>query len=161
LHFIGTSYAPAGTARPAVKPLAEEYKLGEIVYEQTSRIPYSQTLRCLLDADALFIPGSDNSSYNASKLFPYLLAKRPTLAVFHKDSPITNLIRRVGGATLVSFRNEDTELELANRIAEAWLSENKYERLVATNEGEFDEFTDRGQARRLCQFFDSVLRAQA
>ena len=156
LHFIGTSYAPAGTAAPVVKPLAEDYGVGQLVQEQTDRIPYSQALRCLLDATALLVPGSDDATYNASKLLPYLIARKPLLAIFHRESPVCTLISKIGGATLVSFEDGDTEDELAARIHEIWFRDDAFESIVPTDDAAAEPYTDRGQARQLCRFFDAV-----
>jgi hypothetical protein len=159
IHFIGTSYAPEGKAAPVVLPLAEAAGLDGMVDERTTRIPYSEALRCLKEADALIVPGSDESSYNASRLFPYLLARKPTLVMFHEKSPVSALVERVGGATLVPFGNDDDPGQLADAITREWFANNQYEKAVAIHEQEFAEFTDHGHALQLCQFFDSIVAA--
>ncbi|MFS6828152.1 hypothetical protein [Cyanobium sp. ATX-6F1] len=45
--------------------------------ERTDRLPLSLTLASLRAADALLVIGSDDPAYTASKLIPYLLARRP------------------------------------------------------------------------------------
>ena len=104
IHFVGTSYAAFGKGMKTIEPLALEYGLGDIVVEHTDRIPYSQTLRCLLDADALIVPGSDDPGYTASKIYPYLLARKPMLAVFHYRSVRCGSRRKSRGCDL--RRNE-------------------------------------------------------
>ena len=37
--------------------------------------------------DALFMPGSDDPAYTASKIYPYLLTRKPLLAIFNAESP--------------------------------------------------------------------------
>ncbi len=86
-----------------VEPLAANYGLERIVVEHTDRIPYSETLRCLLDANALFAPGSDDTGYTASKIYPYLLMGKPMLSVFHRMSSVAALIKNVGGSSLVEL----------------------------------------------------------
>ncbi len=83
VHFIGTAYAPQGRGEKTVEPLAVKAGLSDIVSEVTDRIPYFEALQCLLDAEALFVPGSDDPGYTASKIYPYILAQKPLLAVFH------------------------------------------------------------------------------
>jgi len=122
LHFIGTSYAAAGHGQKSIQPIAEEFGLQNVVIEHTDRIPYSQTLRCLLDADALIVPGSDDPGYTASKIYPYLLAGKPLLAVFHENSSVVSLLQKVGGGVCVTFKTGEPAEEIAKRILESrWL----------------------------------------
>lgn len=95
-YFIGTSYAPAGKGKPTIKPLAEEYGISDHVIEITDRIRYYHTLATIAQANALFIPGSDDSRYTASKLYPYLLTGKPLIAVFSPDSPAIGVLKEYG-----------------------------------------------------------------
>jgi hypothetical protein len=156
LHFIGTSYAAAGTADPVVLPIAQEFGLDCIVHEQTDRVAYSEATRCLVDADALLVPGSDEPGYNASKLFPYLLARKPTLVIFHRESPVHRLVSEVAGATLVGFRDEQTYDDVAAEIRKSWLDDNAYHNVVPLNEELILPYTDHGQSRVLCEFFNLI-----
>lgn len=87
LYFIGTSYAPAGHGSPTISPLAEHYGISDNIVEITDRISYYHALATLQQANALFIPGSSDQKYTASKIYPYLLTGRPLLAMFHPKSP--------------------------------------------------------------------------
>lgn len=160
LHFIGTSYAPAGKAVPFVKPIAERFGLGDLVHERTDRIPYSEAFACLNDADALIAVGSNDAAYNPSKLMPYLLARKPLLAVFHERSPAVSLLQQLGGANLVTFDSEQTSLEIAERIRRQWLRSDSHQTTIPLNEAGVKPYLDRGQAQLLCQFFDSVCDRQ-
>src|SRR5260221_13717689 len=73
-------------------PLAKKYEFNEMVVEITSRISYYYTLITLQKADALFIPGSDDPKYTASKIYPYLLTNKPLLTIFNKDSSAVKVI---------------------------------------------------------------------
>ncbi|MBF0382364.1 MAG: glycosyltransferase, partial [Magnetococcales bacterium] len=88
MHFIGTSYGSGDLAERTVEPVAREYDLLDIVSEHPHRIPYFQALKLLLDSDAVLIVSSDDPGYSASKLYPYVLAKKPIIAVMHGDSPV-------------------------------------------------------------------------
>lgn len=92
--FVGTSYAAQGKGQPTVSPIAEQYGLKAVVLEHTDRVPYFQSLRLLADADILFMPGSDNPHYTASKLYPYILAKKPLLALFHPASSVHEVLKQ-------------------------------------------------------------------
>jgi hypothetical protein len=153
LHFIGTSYAAAGTGVKIVEPLAAEFGLSEIVHESTDRIPYSETLRCLLDADALIVPGSDDPGYTASKIYPYLLAEKPLLAVFHKKSSVVELICQVGGGVVVGFDSGESPEAIAKRIREDAFNGVGHVRQVVLDREAFASHTAEHQARQLVDFF--------
>lgn len=93
LHFIGTDYAPAHLAKRTIDPVAREFQLEECLHEWPERIPYFEALRLLLDADFLLVPGSDDPNYTASKIYPYILAEKPLLAVFHASSSVCEVLR--------------------------------------------------------------------
>ena len=96
LYFIGTSYAPAGRRSETIIPFAKQYGLEESVIEITGRIGYYHTLTTLLQADALFIPGSDDPQYTASKIYPYLLTNKPLLAIFNLHSSALSILDEFG-----------------------------------------------------------------
>ena len=155
LHFIGTDYAPKERAIKTIEPVAREFGLGDIVIEKTDRIPYFAALRCLLNAEALIVPGSDDSGYTASKIYPYILACKPLLAVFHARSSVVEVINRTKAGTTVTFQANETFEEVAARIvATDWM---RHPAVPATVWSEFDLYTAREMTRRLCQIFDSCV----
>ena len=160
LHFIGTSYAAAGCGAKTIEPLATEYGLEDIVAEHPDRIPYFEALRCLLDADALIVPGSDDPGYTASKIYPYLLAGKPLLAVFHEASSVVGLIRNVGGGSVIPFASGETAESIAARIAQ-WLACGEPEQPVPLMQEAFAPCTASSQARQLSGFFTAVLEHES
>lgn len=103
LYFIGTSYAPNGKGQYTILPLARQYGMADRVMEVTNRIGYYHTLATLQRADALFIPGSDDPAYTASKLYPYLLANKPLLGIFNPDSPALAVLDQCGVKNAYSY----------------------------------------------------------
>ena len=104
-----------------------------MVSEVTDRIPYFEALQCLRDADALFVPGSDDPGYTASKIYPYILAKKPLLAVFHAESSVVGLLQKTRAGTVVGFHSGETAEAVSERIqATGWLAALKA-RLPATD----------------------------
>ena len=158
LHFIGTSYAPSGNGARSVLNVAEEVGIGRMVEEITDRIPYADALSRIRNADALIVPGSDDASYTASKIYPYLLARRPLLAIFHERSSVVDMMKRVGGGVSVPFATREDSDVLARRIAAAWLSADQYRHIVPLDEKAFEPYTDRGSAAVICDFFDRCIR---
>lgn len=152
IHFIGTSYTSGVRAFPQVVPLARDFGFTDQVQEITDRIPYVEALKCLSDADALIAVGSDDEGYTASKMYPYLLAKKPLLAAYHENSSIVDIICKVGGAVCVPFVTPLNEERLENNFTELWLSDNQFLKTIPLNESVFEAYTDRGRAAELCQF---------
>lgn len=130
LHFVGTTYAPDGNAESAVIPLAQAAGVSDYIQEHPSRLPYFQTLRLLMDADILLMLGTDDPNYTASKLYPYILAKKPLLAVFHEKSSIVQAIQEMDAGHCISFGAPGNEAELAKQTAGVlhdWISKLPFE----------------------------------
>jgi hypothetical protein len=160
IHFVGTSYASAGRGIKTIEPIANEYDLHGVVVEHTDRIPYSQTLRCLLDADALIVPGSNDPGYTASKIYPYLLAGKPMLAIFHESSSVADVVNRVGGATLVTFDGSEDVDQLKNDVLAKWFQNETYATSTPLDGEKFEIYTARYQAKQLADFFARVLERE-
>ncbi len=157
IHFVGTSYAKAGTGKSNVMKLARASGVDDVVDEQTDRIPYSHTLRCLLDADALIVLGTDDPGYTASKIYPYLLAEKPLLTVFHEQSSVVRLVREVGGAVVVPFSTGESVAAVAERIRQEWLESERYRTPVPLDKDAFEPYTAQAQAGQLAAFFRKCL----
>lgn len=160
--FIGTSYAPAGQSKKTVLPLVKKHGLEHIVKEQVGREPYFSALKLMQDADLLLLPGTADASYTASKLYPYILAKRPVLAIFNRQSSVVEILRNTGAGEIVAFSNEESEDNIADRIL-ASLNE-LLPRLPFqpdTNWKAFEPYTAREMTRKQCVYFDSIVEKPA
>jgi hypothetical protein len=155
VHFLGTDYAPKERAKKTIQPIACELGLGEIVSEQTDRLPYFVTLRCLRDADALFVPGSDDPGYTASKIYPYILAKKPLLAVFHRESGVVDLFHKTNAGVVVTFGAGRNLKEVADDIYQRWFARWPLS-APATDWNAFAPHTAKAMTRKLCDIFDRV-----
>ena len=120
LHFVGTSYAPGDTGKKTLEPLAQAHGVAAVVHEYPARIPYFQALRLLRDASHLLIPGSTDPHYTASKLYPYILSRRPVLAVFHERSSVVDILRDTNAGTAIAFGDQVDHDALTGRILTAW-----------------------------------------
>lgn len=114
VYFIGTSYAPGGRGTPTILPLAKQYRLEQNVIEITDRISYYHTLITLLQADALFVPGSDDPAYTASKIYPYLLTGKPLLTIFNPLSPAINTLNEYDSPFNYSYDTADISSKVFN-----------------------------------------------
>jgi hypothetical protein len=162
MHFVGTSYAPAGEGEKTIEPIAKEYGVADAVTERTDRIPYFQSLRLLRDADHLAVPGSEDPDYTASKLYPYILSRRPVLAVFNESSSVVDILRKTQAGTAVTFDGATTSDDLAQRVVEAWTP--MLERLPYTPDTDWDAFqpyTAKAMTRRQVEVFERVLSSES
>jgi len=156
LHFIGTSYAAAGAGVPTIRPIAEGYGLGHLVDERTDRLPLSLTLATLRAADALLVIGSDDPAYTASKIVPYLLARRPLLALMHECSSVVPLIERCGGGTVVPFCTGENPDAVAAAIDHSWLQREQHAHLRPFDPLAIAPHTAAAQAAQLTAFLQPL-----
>lgn len=158
LHFVGTDYASGDRARKTIEPIARECGVAQCVDEHPLRIPYFEGLQLLLDADFLLVPGSDDPQYTASKIYPYILARKPMLAVFHEGSGVCEVVRDTQAGELVHFKTGQPPERYTDALLKTWngmLSRLPFK--PATNWAAFAPFGAREMARSQCQFFDGVV----
>ena len=110
VQIFGTSYAAAGTGKSTLKDEVEAQGLNHMVSESTDRLPYYQSLNTLRGADLLFIPGSEQAEYTASKILPYLLAQRPILAVTLQASTATSILSHVPQARTIRLDQHESHI---------------------------------------------------
>ena len=118
MHFVGTTYSTNGSDPFRVKAVARTCGVEDFVSEHPTRVPYLDSLQVMLDADVLCLLGSAEPHYSASKVFPYLLAQRPLLAIFHEDSNVVSTLRNVSGNVVLTFNAEKGPLEHRDEIFE-------------------------------------------
>ena len=104
------------------------------------------------------VPGSEDPDYTASKLYPYILSRRPVLAVFNENSSVVDILRTTQAGTAVTFDGATTRDDLAQRVVEAWTP--MLERLPYTPDTDWDAFqpyTAEAMTRRQMEVFDRVV----
>jgi hypothetical protein len=161
LHFIGTSYAPAGQGEPTIAPLAAEYGLQDVVFEKPDRIAYGETLRCLLDASALIALCSNDRAYTASKIHPYVLARRPLLAICHEESGVTKLMDGTGGGCCVTFAGDHDVASAARRVLVQWLESGAFANIQPLDPAGLSGNTDSESARVLTAWWSTLIASKA
>ena len=158
LHFIGTDYAPPDKARQWVLPIAARQGVAAFVTEEPNRVAYFNALTLLNDADFLLVPGSDDPQYTASKIYPYILSRKPLLAVFHEASSVVSVLRQTHAGEVMTFTGASDLGQLSEKTSQVW--RNLLERIPfspATDWQAFEPFTAREMSRELCRFFDGVV----
>lgn len=100
-HFIGTSYAAPGNAKPTILPVAQEWGVADLVEEIPCRVGFLECLRHQAEADVLLLLGSSDPAYSPSKLYTYFLANRPILAPVFKGSVLEKLLLELQCARII------------------------------------------------------------
>jgi hypothetical protein len=158
LHFVGTTYAPDAAGQYQMLPAAKDAGIESLVDEHPGRVPYLEAIQILLDSHALLVLGSDSAHYTASKIFPYILANRPLLAVFHDESSVVRILHETQAAHVITFGNGCSPGEKTEEIAELLqqtLSLLRGSRPPIRWEA-FDPYTARAMTSRLAQVFDKA-----
>jgi hypothetical protein len=149
LHFIGTDYAPPPLGCDRVLPLAEAQGVGDLVAEHRYRVPYFDALYYLRQADALLAVGSDDPSYAASKIFPYLLARRPLLMLYHEDSLVLQCAAAAGAGVRFAFNAQSDPAPLAAAVWRDWFVAVAHRRPAEFDARGFAPYTARELTREL------------
>jgi hypothetical protein len=155
---LGTSYAPAEQAVPTLEPVARQVGLTASVSEATARLGYRDMLTALATSDALIVFGSDDSAYTASKIYPYLLAGRPLLAIYHRQSSVVALMEKVGGGTCVTFDSGTSSEELADKLVNAWFTQGCVPVKRPLDTQAFEPFTAAYQAGQVVRWWNEIAR---
>lgn len=158
--FAGTSYAPPGQGAKTIQPIAELFGVGDLVTEIPDRIPYFETLYLLQQANVLLVPGSTDTSYTASKIYPYLLAEKPLLAVFYKESSVVSVLNDTKVGCTVVFDHEQ-------HLAASYVDE-CYEKLrslllngqvrVSPDQSVIDQFMASNKTKQQVDFFNRIIK---
>lgn len=159
LHFVGTSYSRTGERKYQVLNLAQEAGIERLVDEHPDRVSYLEALQLLVDSKGLVILGYDEPHYAASKVYPYILAGKPLIAILHEASSPVEILRRAPAAHIITFGPQHplgTEVEQISQKLETILSSPDEPRPVVSSEL-VESFTTRSMTARLCRCFDNVL----
>lgn len=157
-EFIGTSYASGGRGQYSIRPVAERFGVADQVLEDPKRLPYFEALRALTDADILIIPGSDDSGYTPSKLYPYILAERPLLTILHERSSAAVVLRETNAGDCVTFSDATSRKQIVDSVYTKLKSmANALPLTIETDWNRFEPYTARSMTRQCCELFDRVL----
>ncbi|HLJ69259.1 MAG TPA: glycosyltransferase [Chloroflexota bacterium] len=162
LHFVGSSYDPRARQGRQILELARRAGVADIVDETPTRVPYLDSLQLLLDSHILLLIGSDAPHYTASKIFPCILARRPLLAVFHRESTVCSILRETGAGAVVAFGARREPAAEAGRLAE------ELDRILAlgaetpppTDWEAFGRYSARAMTGRLASALDRAVAAR-
>jgi len=120
-YFFGTSNQSTG-ADARVVPHARELGVEHLVHEHPARLDYLDSLDALRQASAVLLVGSSEPHYTPSKVFPALLAGRPILAVYRRESTVVEMLKAAApppASHLLTFDESRRVESLVGCIAEA------------------------------------------
>jgi len=161
MHFVGTTYAANAEGMYQILPYASEFGLQDIVQEQPRRVPHLQAIQILLDSDALVIVGSEAPHYTASKIFPYILASKPLLAVLHEESHAGKLLQELRAGRALTFGParplDSIHGEISAAVRELLTLPPEWRPL--TRWENFEPYTARAVTARLAEVFDRTMRS--
>ena len=160
-HFIGTGYAPAPLGREWAMPIAQAEGVADFVREHCYRISYFDALHYLLNASALMIVGSTDPTYSASKLFPYVLARRPLLLVFPEKSLILQFAEKLGAGQRGAFAESGDLTPAVDAVYQRWFVDGGYRSGTEFDEAKFLPFTAASLTGQLAEIFDAATRRSA
>ncbi|WP_026899003.1 glycosyltransferase [Daejeonella oryzae] len=154
-HFIGTSYAPKGEGKRTIYPLANELGISTYVEEQTDRISFYRSIRTLLEADALIVPGSNDPQYTASKIYPYILAKKPLIGIFNSLSSSSKIIQDCNAGIVSDLTDEKKATEeIFSFLHNTTLLKKQ---INLTDWSKFSEFSAESMTMKQCELFNKTL----
>jgi Glycosyl transferase 4-like domain len=156
-HFIGTDYAPRPFGRDWALPVARAEGVEKYVTEHCYRVQYFDALYYLVHADALIAVGSNDPTYSASKIFPYVLAERPILLIFNAESPVIAIGEELKCGLRFGFRDSADIGPLVERVATEWFFEGKMKQFAETDRSLFLPYSAEGMTRRLADRFASAV----
>ncbi len=156
-HFVGTDYAPRPLGREWAMPVARKEGVENYVSEHCYRVPYFDALHYLVHADALLVVGSNDPTYSASKIYPFILARRPLLFVFNALSPVISIANKLGCGSRYTFHDQNDVEKIAERVAEEWFLGGRMREVVDCNTDEFLPYTAKGMTQRLALVFDASI----
>ena len=177
LELAGTSYATGSSAERTMAPVLGEFLPAGALAESPDRIGYLDSLRRLKGADRLVLFGSDDPGYTASKLYNYILAKRPLLVICREESSVGRIVRETKSGELITFGEGDLGLRIEDRgwrdlgarseergkIKQEWRE--AMGRWLAMDPAKepptdwqaFEPYTAKRMTEKLCRFFDERL----
>jgi len=158
MFFVGTSYAADGKGLKTITPIAEKFGVEDHVVEITNRLPYFEAMKVLKDADMMIIPGSTDTNYTASKLYPYILAAKPMMAVFNENSSVVDVLGKTKAGTCVTFSNSDSEEKLGEFVLTTFTAYlKKIPFTPDTDWDAFEPYTAREATRKQVAFFQEII----
>ena len=155
-YFIGTKYKKLDTTNKPVKLLAEKLNLGHLITEVPERIPYFSALSIIMNSDILFIPGSSDPNYNASKVYHNIQTGNPIFSIYNEKSLVKKAIEDTNSGIVISIRGDDNESDIVEKIS---VKLKNFERLhhQKTDIKKMKIYSAKAMVQKQVNFFNKVI----
>jgi len=145
-----------GSRLQSLLPLIEKYRLGELV-KIYGFVPFKESIRRQQESTALLLPEWNNplaKHVYTGKIFEYLGAGRPILALAYKTGAIDKLLQETGTGVLVN------EVEAIKGVLTRWLEEWQQSGIITSHWNPdinvIKRYTRREGARKLAQLLEEA-----
>ncbi len=155
--FIGTSYDTKDNVAKIIFTIAKELEIEKYIFEQTQRIPYFESLKVLNDADLLFVPGSDNIGYTASKIYQYVWFNKPMLTLFHSSSSVNDFVNECNAGIALKFDEESDNYNIS-RIESYILDSIIHPFCHVINWDQFSKYTAESRTKLQIELFNKAIK---
>ncbi|MEM6821196.1 MAG: hypothetical protein AAF558_04485 [Verrucomicrobiota bacterium] len=154
IYFLGTRYDQSQDKTIDTSLLSRA--LQTQVHEYTQRVPYLETLSYLKQSSLNLVFGSTDERYSASKIMPVLSAGQPFLALLHKNSRATALLKQLCPEGLISF-DQFTNLENLSSDIFTWLIKFLNSQLEFNSyRSHLERFEAKEATRSFCELLDTT-----
>lgn len=157
IYFVGSSYAT--DAKSIALPIAKEVGVEKSVTEIPDRVGYFEAMKVMKDADLLILPGSMEAGYTASKIYPYILSGTPIVALTHKESSVSRILKGCNTGPVITFNDKD-ELQARQAAVEEAISSliKKGKFKTDVNWEFYSKYSDETMAYKQISFFKTILK---
>lgn len=156
--FIGTGgYSHSGNVSVAAR-LASEAGVSGQVCEYPDRIAFLDAQKCMLDADALLILGSQDKAYMPSKLHQSLSLDKPIICAAPAGAAMTELLSGLDGVVFIDA-DEKTKRDFPVKWSACLDLLEKQATFLGENRSACSKIHEASvSAKADCAFFDQVLQ---
>lgn len=157
IHFVGTDYS--NNAQQKIIPIAKKYGLEPMIDEETKRVSYLDAIQILLDSDMLVAFGTEEAHYTASKMFPYILSKKPIFTIFHELSTVVDILKETKSGECITFKNVEDLSSKTNEVYSKLLQklENYGKYNCSTDWSKFRKYNSESIAEKLSSVLNKLI----
>jgi len=157
-YFIGTNYNVDNIKKP-VEQLAANLDMKHLITEVPERIPYFTALSTIMHSDILFIPGSVDANYNASKVYHNIQTGNPIFSIYNEKSLVKETIEKVDAGIVVGIKEEDDEETLIRKISAKLKDFQQLHQCKKTDLAKMEAYSAKVMVQKQVDLFNNVISA--